>query len=144
MSFYWQARTFPLSSFSLVSDVQTTRHTCLSEKLPLRHGWLHWTCWNSPLLGVSAILHILFGVYLMVQSVDETYDVECCDDRNRFGRKPLWSNLKDCPSICLDGLKKITRNLGQHSQCPDLGQNWCLENMSTFYYLTSLNLVLFV
>jgi len=44
-------------------------------------------------LGDSAILRILLVVYLMALSVNETYDVECCSDRNRFGRKPLWSNL---------------------------------------------------
>jgi len=102
----------------------------MSEKLPLRHGWPHWPCWNFPLLGDNAILHILFVAYLMAQSVNETYDVECCDDRNRFVRKPLWSNLTDCPRICLDGLKEITRKLGQGSQCPDLWQNGCLTNIS--------------
>jgi len=93
-----------LSSFSFVFDVQTTRHTYLSEKLPLRHGWLHWTSWNFPLLGDSAIPRILFMVYLTAQSVAETYDTECRDYRNRFGRKPLWSNWTDCPRVCLDGL----------------------------------------
>jgi hypothetical protein len=41
------------------------------------------------ILDDSAILRILLVVCLIAQSLNETYDVECCGDRNRFGRKPL-------------------------------------------------------
>ena len=80
----------------------------------------------------------MFVAYLKAQSLAETYGVECFDDRNRFGRKPLWSYLTDCPRICLDGLKKITSNLGQDSQCPDLGAKWVPTEYKSVFLLLGL------
>jgi hypothetical protein len=33
-------------------------------------------------------------------------------------RKRSWPNLRHCPGICLDGLRKTTKNLGQDSRSP--------------------------
>jgi hypothetical protein len=35
-----------------------------------------------------------------------------------YGRKQLWSNLRSCSGICLEGLRKTTEALGQDSQSP--------------------------
>jgi hypothetical protein len=36
----------------------------------------------------------------------------------RFGRKRLSSNLKHYPGICLEGLRRTTKNLNQYSWSP--------------------------
>jgi hypothetical protein len=40
---------------------------------------------------------------------------------NGYGRKRSWPNLKYCPGICLERLRKTTKNLSQDSRSPGRG-----------------------
>jgi hypothetical protein len=55
----------------------------------------------------------LFAVYLTTLSVDQiSYRmIEWLMNWEGFGKKWPWSNLRSFPGICLEGLRKTTKNL---------------------------------
>jgi hypothetical protein len=46
-----------------------------------------------------------------------------CNEMERMWKEKSWHNLRYYPGICLEGLRKTTKNLGQDYWSPGCGLN---------------------
>jgi hypothetical protein len=110
-------------------------HGVLSQRLhaPPWHsakaqGWLYLSSYRHQEQHGGSGFYLFISVYLTTFSVAKINSVEWWDDKwiknwKESWRKRPWPNLRYCPGICLQGLRKTTRNLNQDSRSPQRDLN---------------------